>query len=75
MFLSTLDLIYRVSKRKVMNRSQKTSRVEIPVPPASSTTEFTEVRHAQADAADAIRRRAYELYEERGKEDGYPGED
>jgi hypothetical protein len=58
-----------------MNRSQKTSRVEIPIPPPSSTKEFSEGRRAQLGVEDTISRRAYELYEERGREHGHAEED
>jgi hypothetical protein len=58
-----------------MNRSQKASQVEIPGPPSKPTTDLLEDEHAHLDVEGAIRRRAYELYEERGMEDGHSEED
>lgn len=57
-----------------MNRSQKSSRVARSTP-SPSETDSIGIRQMQVEVENAIRRRAYELYEKRGKMDGQSEED
>lgn len=50
---------------RLMNRSQKSSWVAISTP-SPSKTNLVGIRQTQVEVENAIRRRAYELYEERG---------
>ena len=58
-----------------MNRSQKASPIQVSGPSSSPQKQAAVAPDHQAESENAIRRRAYELYEERGREDGRSEED
>ena len=58
-----------------MNRSQKASPIQVSGPSSSPQTQAAVVPDNQAESENAIRRRAYELYEERGRGNGRSEED
>ena len=58
-----------------MNRSQKASAIQVSAQSSSPQNQAAVVRDNRAENENAIRRRAYELYEERGREDGRSEED
>ena len=69
--------------RKPVTKSNQTSDPEVPVTsepvstasPATTTARNPVITGNASIDLDAVRRRAYELYEERGRQSGYEAED
>jgi len=67
-----------VKKRGVRGKQVTSPRSEQQIPPAKAESVATEERNgvlADAGLEEVIRRRAYELYEMRGRTDGFDQED